>query len=64
MTEQPVTQRQLRFIQALARELEMDQAQLNDLSAQHYDMPADRLSRHVACELIDMLIMQHEEKRP
>lgn len=54
-SDQPVTQRQLRYLQAVAREAGYDTAALDNRSVQEFGVPAVQLSRRDASVLIDLI---------
>lgn len=59
--DQPITQRQLRYLQAVAREAGYDSAGLDNRAQQEFQRNANQLSRSEASTLIDTL--QAERKR-
>ena len=56
--EQPATQRQLRYLQAVAREAGIDGAALDERAMQEFGVQAAALSRRDASTLIDMIQVQ------
>jgi hypothetical protein len=56
--EQPATQRQLRYLQAVAREAGLDAAALDARAEQEFGVPAISLSRRDASALIDSIQSQ------
>lgn len=59
--EQAATQRQLRYMQAVAREAGFDTQALDELSAREFGSPAMSLSRRDASALIDLIQNQPAE---
>lgn len=59
--EQAATQRQLRYMQAVAREAGFDAQALDELSAREFGGPAMSLSRRDASALIDLIQNQQAE---
>lgn len=53
--DQPATQRQLRYLQAVAREAGYDMAALDNRSVQEFGVVAAALSRRDASRLIDLI---------
>jgi hypothetical protein len=53
--DQPATQRQLRYLQAVAREAGLDQVGLDGRSEQEFGVPAAALTRRDASSLIDII---------
>lgn len=56
--DQPATQRQLRYLQAVAREAGLDGAALDDRAMQEFGVQAAALSRRDASSLIDLIQSQ------
>jgi hypothetical protein len=56
--DQPATQRQLRYLQAVAREAGLDGAALDERAKQEFGVLAAALSRRDASSLIDMIQSQ------
>ena len=56
--DQPATQRQLRYLQAVAREAGLDGAALDERAMQEFGVQAAALSRRDASSLIDMIQSQ------
>jgi hypothetical protein len=56
--DQPATQRQLRYLQAVAREAGIDGAGLDDRSEQEFGVPAAALNRRDASAMIDIISSQ------
>jgi hypothetical protein len=56
--DQPATQRQLRYLQAVAREAGLDGAALDERAKQEFGVLAAALSRRDASALIDMIQSQ------
>jgi hypothetical protein len=59
--DQTATQRQLRYLQAVAREAGLDPEALDQRSAQEFGVPHQQLSRRDASTLID--VIQAEQPR-
>lgn len=58
---QPATERQVKFIQAIAREAGLDETELEAWSQELYDMGVDRLNRRDASALIEALQRRRNE---
>ena len=56
--DQPATQRQLRYLQAVAREAGLDGAALDERAMQEFGVQAAALSRRDASSLIDIIQSQ------
>jgi hypothetical protein len=61
--DQAATQRQLRYLQAIAREAGRDPAALDERSVQEFGVKHQMLSRRQASELIDLIQGEDQERK-
>jgi hypothetical protein len=62
LTIHPATQRQLRYLQTVAKEAGLDGAALDERSVREFNVKAAAVSRRQASELINILLIEAQER--